>query len=89
MEKRIDFEKEVHNFYSLLSNLNAASAQTLQRALGIINGSVKPGKSGITRESEAELVIRELTVNIDDLISAFDNLLFAIGKEPRYKLLQS
>lgn len=89
MNAQMNFEESLHDFYSLLSTLNKSAAEILPKAQRIMDKSTKLKVGHTTRESEAELIIRELTGNVDELISAFDNLLLSIGKEPRYNMLES
>lgn len=90
MYAQMNFEESIHNFYSVLSTLNESAAEILPKAQRIMDKSVKLKFKGTSsRESEAELTIRELTSNLDGIVSAFDSLLLSIGKEPRYNILES
>jgi hypothetical protein len=88
MTKNISFEEAIANFSALLSVFNDAVTDAIPRATRVLDKTLAySGKSG-DRNSDAELVLRELCGYLDEQILAYDDLLISINMRPKYNLLQ-
>jgi len=89
MKKKINFQEASNNFTQWLNALNSATNDSLEEAGNILTGSKKISKDAPSKESEAELVLRQIKKKLDEVIGAYDLILESIGLPPEYKIFKS
>lgn len=83
--KREEFRKASDNFKMWLDVLNNATENIIPQAQKFLDGDDPNPMEAPSRESAAELALRDVSERIDDVMSAFDGLLKSINMGTRYQ----
>lgn len=83
--KHKKFSEASDNFRRWLDGLNNATENILPQAQNFLDGDNPNPMEAPSRESAAELALRDISETLDDVMSAFDGMLKSINMGTRYQ----
>ncbi|MEW5843742.1 MAG: hypothetical protein AB1775_10805 [Bacteroidota bacterium] len=85
MTRKFSYAEASKNLVQWLDSLSNVTRDRIEQAQNILNDSNEHPMGAPSRESGAELVLREIGNKIDEVLCAYDMLLNSINMPSQYK----